>query len=56
VVRETTIKSTELTHGSNLLVKGNNGKVTIEFFVGVPVNLTLKVIEIDAQIAPGWIE
>jgi hypothetical protein len=34
----------------------NSGKITIEFSEDIIVNLNLKIIEIGAQIAPGWIE
>ena len=50
----TLIKSAGLTYDSDFSITDTNGEVTITFN-GV-VNLTLKVIEIDAQIAPGWIE
>jgi hypothetical protein len=50
----TLIKSAGLIYDTDFSAADTNGEVTITFN-GV-VNLTLKVVEIDAQIAPGWIE
>jgi len=50
----TLIKSAGLTYGTDFSVTATNSEITISF-IGV-VNLTLTVIEIDAQIAPGWVE
>ncbi|MBE3094875.1 MAG: hypothetical protein IMZ52_07565 [Actinobacteria bacterium] len=52
----TLIKSAGLRYGPDFSVADTTGEVTIEFHVGVTVNLALNVIEINAQIAPGWIE
>jgi hypothetical protein len=51
----TLIKSAGLTYGTDFSVTATNSKITISF-IGVTTNLTLTVIEIDAQIAPGWVE
>jgi len=51
----TLIKSAGLIYGTDFSVMDTNSETTIAF-IRVTVNLTLTIIEIDAQIAPGWVE
>jgi len=43
-------------YGTNYVMALNESGITVEFNESTTVNLNIKLIQIDAQVAPGWIE
>ena len=43
-------------YGTDYLIALNESGITVEFTNSTTVNLDIKLIQIDAQVAPGWIE
>jgi hypothetical protein len=41
---------------TNYSIAFNESGITVEFFGSKTVNIEIKLIQIDAQVAPGWIE
>ena len=51
-----TLLNQHLNYGTDYRITNEGNNIKIEFHESISVNMDIKIIKINAQVAPGWIE